>query len=203
MDNYDIQRQYAQKRFLSYDQQAIIQRFRLDHDEDFLYTRMFSIPYRMCRKTGLLERQEAGLWQDANTFNEVLTLLDILCDARDDRRLSGQIQSTQSFGGQIHSGLLELKKDSLAEAFDREIAGFCRACQALGGKAVAGGDRAYAIELMDGLCVTVQFWHADEDFPAQLQYFWDKNALQYIRYETMYYALGLLQSHLRRESLLF
>ena len=49
----------------------------------------------------------------------------------------------------------------------------------------------------------VQFWFADEDFPAQLQFFWDKNALQYLRYETMYYALGLLRGHLRRESLLF
>lgn len=203
MDNYDLQRQAAQKRFLTYDQQVILDKFHLEADDRWLYTKMFSIPYRLCRRTGLLERQMGGRWEDANTFNEVLTLLDALCDAKDDRHLAGAFQSTQAFDNQFHSGLLELTDDPLAAAFDRDIAGFHRACQALEGRTVSGGDAAYAIELLDGLEVMVQFWFADEDFPAQLQFFWDKNALQYLRYETMYYALGLLRGHLRRESLLF
>ena len=36
-----------------------------------------------------------------------------------------------------------------------------------------------------------------EDFPAALRYYWDENALMYIRYETMYYAVDLLRSRLK------
>ena len=63
---------------------------------------------------------------------------------------------------------------------------------------ICGADMGYAIEVMDGLKVALQFWHSDEEFPAQIRYFWDENALQYIRYETMYFAVGHLRSLLLR-----
>ena len=46
---------------------------------------------------------------------------------------------------------------------------------------------------MDGLPIAIQFWFSDEDFPAQVRWYWDENALQYIKYETMYFAVGHLQ----------
>ena len=36
----------------------------------------------------------------------------------------------------------------------------------------------------------------DEEFPPGLRFLWDENALMYIRYETMYYAKGLLLQRL-------
>ena len=35
-----------------------------------------------------------------------------------------------------------------------------------------------------------QFWAADEDFPAQIGFFWDENVLSRLRYETLYYVMG-------------
>ena len=58
------------------------------------------------------------------------------------------------------------------------------------------GDAAYAIELFDGLCIGLLFWHGDDEFAPRQRVFWDENALQWIRYETMYYAVGLLQQQL-------
>ena len=60
------------------------------------------------------------------------------------------------------------------------------------------GYQVNAIEVMDGLKIALQFWHSDEEFPAQIRYFWDENALQYVRYETMYFAVGHLRSLLFR-----
>ena len=196
-DNYKIQLQNAQKFFLTYDQEKLIQKFQLKADNHYLYLTMFSTPYRLSRHTGSLERFTES-WEDANTFGEVMTLLDILCDSREDRFLTGRWVSTQQFGKHIHTGLLELEEDPLATAFDRCPGSFQKACLALGGHPIAGGDEAWAVEVMDGLQIGIFFWYGDDEFPAQLRFFWDENAPMYIRYETMHYTLGYLRSLLRQ-----
>ena len=195
-DNYQIQMQNAQKSFLRYDQEKLIQKFGLQADKDYLYLTFFGSRYRIHRKTGSFERCEKQ-WQDANTFGEVMSILDILCDSREDRYLTGRWVSTQHFGKHIHTGLLELAEDPLATAFDKAPGSFRSACMALGGHPIAGGDEAYAVEVMDGLEIGILFWHSDDEFPAQLRFFWDENALMYIRYETMHYTLGYLRQLLR------
>ena len=196
-DNYQIQLENAQKFFLAYDQEKLIRKFRLRADEHFLYITMFSTPYRLSRRTGKLERFREA-WEDANTFGEVMTLLDILCDSREDRFLTGRWVSTQHFGRHIHTGLLEIEEDPLATAFDKLPGALAHACTALGGHAIQGGDEAWSVEVMDSLEIGIFFWHADEEFPAQLRFYWDENAPMYIRYETMHYALGYLRQLLNR-----
>lgn len=191
-DNYAIQARSAQDLFLTYDQAVLVAKFGLPADEAYLYPTMLACRYRLHRKTGDLERETADGWQNANTFHEVMTLLDMLCDAKADRFLTGRWKTMQNFGLQFHQNLLEDRHDAWAERFDREPALLRRGCEALGGTVLPGGDIGYAVELFDGLRIGVQFWHGDEEFLPRLRYLWDENALQYIRYETMYYAVGLL-----------
>ena len=54
------------------------------------------------------------------------------------------------------------------------------------------GEVAYQIPLFDFLPIVLQFWDADEDFPGQLMIKWDKNILQYMHFETTFYATGCL-----------
>ena len=191
-DNYAIQARDAKNRFLGYDQEKLIQKYGLKYDEEYLYTAMLSQPYRLHRKTGDMDKLADGLWQDANSFGEVMTLLDMLCDARDDRSVSGKWKSMQSFGLMFHRNLLEERRDPNADHFDRHPEQFHKGCLALGGKPVPGCDMGYGVELFDGLPVAVQFWHGDEEFFPRIRYLWDENALQYIRYETMHYAIPLV-----------
>lgn len=195
-DNYKIQFQNAQKFFLTYDQETLIRKFRLKADEDYLYMTMYGSPYRLNRHNGSLEKFKEN-WVDANTFGEVMTLLDILCDSREDRFLTGKWMSTQMFGKYFHSGLLEPTFDELADAFDKNPGALANACKALGGHPIKGGDEAWAVEVMDGLEIGIFFWHADDEFPAQIRFFWDENALMYIKYETMHYTLGYLRQLLK------
>lgn len=197
-DNYKIQAAQARARFLTYDQQSLIRKFRMKADAEYLYTRMLATPYRISRTTGDLQRQEENDWQDANTYNEVMTLLDLLCDSRDERWISGRWKNMQSFGLQFHRNLLEEARDPLAELFDREPDRLLRAMERLGAERISGGDYGYAVELFDGLCIGILFWHGDEEFAPRLRFVWDENALMYIRYETMYFALGLLREKLRQ-----
>lgn len=197
-DNYQIQAKQAQQRFLTYDQQKLIDKLHLSHDSSWLYTAMLGTPYRINRLDGTLQRSTAGVWEDANTFGEVMTILDLVCDSRADRHLAFRWKNMLDFGLMFHRNLLEEAKDSWAMRFDADPEGFRRACLALNGQPFPQGDEAYAIELFDGLPIVVQLWLGDEEFPPQLRFLWDANALMYIKYETMHYAKGLLLQRLAR-----
>ena len=197
-NNYLLQAAQAKRYFLTYDQNALIRKLHLPYDEDFLYPVLFSRRYRLSRESGDLEREENGVWRDANTFEEVMTLLDLICDSKEDRFVSGRWKNMADFGHAFHQSLLE-ERDPNAEWFQSRPEDFRRACEALGGKEQPMGDIAYALEVFDGLPLLVLLWFGDEEFPASLRFLWDDNALQYLKYETMYYARNLLLQRLKAE----
>ena len=191
-NNYLIQAQQAKERFLRYDQDRLIAKLALNYDEDYLYVPLLSQTYRIHRGNGGIQRRTDRGWTDGNTYNEVMTLLDLLCDSREDRHLCGRWKNMTSFGLMFHQNLLEGQRDPWAERFQNDPEGFRRACLALNGTPLPQGDIAYAIELFDGLPIAIQLWLGDEEFPSSLRFLWDENALMYIKYETMYFARALL-----------
>lgn len=196
-NNYQIQAMQAKKLFLTYDQQELIDRCRLRADGAYLYTRLLSEDYRICRKTGHMERLHNGCWIDGNGFHEVMTILDWLCDSRRDRYITGRWINLINHGHYFHRSLQEDAKDSNAELFDKNPDEFDSACRALGGEKLPGADIGYAIELIDGLRIFVQLWRGDEEFPPRLRCLWDENTARYLRYETTWYAVGLLMERLK------
>ena len=189
-DNYRIQLEQAKRMFLQYDQEKLIQKLALSGDNAYLYPVMLGSRYRICRKTGDFQRLRGASWVDANTHSEVMTLLDLICDSREDRFLSNRWKDMVAFGHMFHSGLQEV--DPWALRFQEDPEGLQRACLALGGKAFPNGDVAYEMELFDGLSIVLQLWLGEEEFPPRLRLLWDENALMYIKYETMYFAKALL-----------
>ena len=144
-DNYAIQTRQAQDRFLTYDQQKLIDKFRMRHDEAYLYLPMLSQLYRISRSTGDMDRQTPEGWKSANTHGEVMTLLDLICDSRKDRFVSGKWKDMGAFGLLFHRSLLENPRDPWADRFEADPEGFRKACLALGGEPFPNGDIAYAI----------------------------------------------------------
>ena len=191
-DNYRTQARNDQRYFLGYDQVLLIRKLGLRADHRYLYVEMLCKLHRIHRETGDIQKQEGEAWVTADSHAEVMTLLDLVCDSREDRFLTDKWKSMTDFGLMFHRNLLENKRDPWAEKFQADPAGFRKACEALGGKPFPLGDISYAIELFDGLSILVQLWFGDEEFPAALRFLWDENALMYIKYETMYFARGLL-----------
>lgn len=197
--NYLIQAQQAKKRFLTYDQDALIRKFRLQSDENFIYVNFLCKLYRISRTTGDMAYREGDRWADGNSYGEVMTLLDLLCDSREDRFLTGRWKSMTAFGLMFHRSLTEEQRDAFADRIDDAPAAFSRACQALQGVPLSGADLGYGIELFEGLRIGLQFWHGDDEFSPRVRYLWDENALQYLRYETMHFAVGLLRQRIGEE----
>lgn len=196
VDNYQIQAKQARSYFLRYDQRRLIEKLNLRADESYLYTSMLCKQYRIHRKTGDLQRLEEDIWVAANTFAEVMVLLDLVCDSRDDRWLTGRWKNMQSFGLMFHRNLLEDAKDPFAEAIQENMESFRRVCQEMKGVAIPGGDISSAIELFDGLRIGILFWEGDEEFSPRVRLLWDENALMYIKYETMHFAVGMLKQRI-------
>ena len=196
-DNYAVQAAMARQRFLTYDQQALIRKCALEADSQWLFTRFLAWPYRLHRITGTMERKRSGCWEPANSYEETMTLLDLICDSREDRYVSGRWKNMRDFGLMFHQPLLENTRDPWAQLFQDRPEDFRRACLTLGGIPMDHGDIAYEIPLFENLSIGLQLWLGDEEFPPNLRILWDENALMYLRYETMYFARGFLLQSIR------
>ena len=195
-DNYAISAARARQLFLEYDQQRLARKLGASMDDTYFYTAFLGEPYRIHRSTGDISRFHQGVWVAADSFGEVLTLLDLVCDSKEDRHLSGRWKNMRDFGHGFHQSLLE-QRDPWAERFQAQPETFARACESLGGEKYPLGDVAYSIPVFDDLRLLIQLWFGDEEFPAQLRYLWDENALMYLKYETMYYAVPLVLNRIK------
>ena len=196
VNNYLIQASQAKARFLTYDQQKLVDKFRLDADEMYIYVNLLCKPYRIQRDTGHMEFFDGAIWQDGNSYDEVMTVLDLLCDSRDDRRCTGKLASMASFGRIFYRSSYDDKPDPAAQWIQENLESFREACAQLG-TPIPGGDFGFAFELFDGLRMGLHFWEGDEEFAPRLRFLWDENALQYLRFETMHMAASLLLKSLK------
>ena len=198
VNNYLIQASQAKGRFLTYDQQKLIDKFQLKSDEAYIYVNLLWKEYRIQRTTGDMEHLTKGTWADGNSYDEVMTALDLLCDSRNDRRCAGKLASMASFGRIFYRSSYDDKPDPTAQWIQEHLED-CRNTCARFGEPIPGGDFGYAFELFDGLKVGFHFWEGDEEFAPRLRFLWDENALQYLRFETMHMAVSLLMDFLKRE----
>ena len=56
----------------------------------------------------------------------------------------------------------------------------------------ARGERGFRFPMFGPLSGIGKFYHSDEDFPASVTLLWEENTLQYLLYETVFYAAGVL-----------
>lgn len=202
ISNYEITKRRVQSDFLKYDQEKMIQKFSLESDDKYLYIKFIGHLYRIDRSTGYLEWSEDNFKTcTEGDFNEALTIYDLLCDSKENCRASGDYINLQSLSSlqpsskKLGDGLFHGKE----KVFDHKEELLCSVCDKLGGIKAGKGDVAYEIPLFDFLLCRIQFWNSDDEFEAQLQIFMDKNILDFIRYETVWYAVGHLMRRLTEE----
>ena len=119
-DNYAVQVQQAKQRFLGYDQARLMEKCGLAWDEAYLYVPFFGRKHRLNRETGDLEARSGENWASANSHAEVMTLLDLVCDSRESRFLTGKWKNMTDFGLMFHRNLLENTTDPWAERLQAE-----------------------------------------------------------------------------------
>lgn len=198
--NYDITRDRMERAFLAYDQGRMVEKYALDHDENYLYLPLLARIYRIGRTTGRVEWSRDGFRTAEHAgFDESMTIFDVLCYGKASG-LSGRFVSMEHLPGAVRTASIEqgLFREA-AERFAHRTEGLARACEALGGQKEQVGDVAYRLPLFPFLPVLLQFWDADEEFGPVVKIMWDECALDYLHYETAFYAVSHLWRRLEEE----
>lgn len=197
-DNYDLQVDIAKEIFLKYDQEQIIRKFCMDADERYLYLTYLNTPCRIDRQTAALEELICGKWKECREYATVMTVYDLLCHHKGDQlpALTGQWCTVGNF---VVTGVTETDTftKKYAHLFDGRLDNLKLSCEKLGAQlqpSMAGADLTCRIPVTSFFQVLLQFWSGDEEFPAKLMLLWDKNAMQFIHFETTFYLQGDLLS---------
>lgn len=83
MSNYETMKDRMSSHFLEYDQEKMIWKFALEHDEKYLYIFFVGRKYRINRITGGItwSVDEFRTEENAN-YNEAMTIYDVLCNSK-------------------------------------------------------------------------------------------------------------------------
>lgn len=190
LSNYKIAKEHARKLFCEYDPAKLAEKRNILFKEGYLYLDFLDRSYRIHGQTGYTEWFGHGFANRREAdFEETMILYDILCYSKPFaspaneflliNQLS-QIQNAASYPGyglfQKEERLLDGKTELLVWALER-----------MRGIPWGKGDVSFRLPVFQSLDVIFSFWNSDEDFPPQIQLFCDRNILQYMHYETIWY----------------
>lgn len=199
--NYDRMCRQVRQDFLRYDQARMIEKFHLDWDPTYLYLPFCGQPYRIHRRTGAVEWGENGFAVTHGAgYNAVMSIYDALSRTEGACRLAGRFTPVGSLPG---TGLFSRAGSDffapVARAFTHRAGQVARACESLGGVPEGRGDAAYRLMVFPFLPVLLQFYDADEEFPASVQLLWDENVLDFVRFETTFFIASHLFQRIQEE----
>lgn len=200
--NYELTLEAMQERFSQMDQQAMVDALKLEHDERYIYLKMLTRDYRIERQTGKVQysTDDFATVFDGG-FNDSMTIFDILSHAVMHPSLSGEYRVADQLP---EIAMSPTPGPKLVANDGHDMAGqveqLAKACEKLEGvPQKMPGDIAYKLPLFDFFPVIVQFWDGDDEFNPVFKLMWDKYALNWIRYETTYYARYYLIDRLKEE----
>lgn len=191
--------------FTNYDPERAVKALNLKADETHLYLTYFDTAYRLSLSDGVLEKavpkaelpqeERAGIgvvfrekqysegFSSELFFNEAMAIYHLLTYIKENPRKEGAYAPADRI---TRSGNAP---DPLSDSFSKEFSGKCeelkKAAESMGAVFVGKGDVAFEVRPFPGVPLRLEFWDADEDFPAQVQIFVNENITDFIHYETI------------------
>lgn len=193
-NNYEKQVLISRKLFMEYDQNQMIKKFNLEHDDQYLYLTYQNDRYRISRSDGSIERRmcTGTAYFSCMEYNTVMTIYDIFCCSDDAPILSGQWCPVASLMVTHSSPSTNTFTDKSAAAFSGHIPDLKRACRSMGGEQLsvpASADVCFRIPVFPFFPVIFQFWDEDDEFPPKIMVLFDTHTLKFLHFETVYYVL--------------
>lgn len=192
ISNYEIMRNQMRREFVKYDQDRMIRKFSLRNDESYIYIVFLYREYRIDRITGVVEWSEDGFSTSIEAdYNESMTIYDVLCYSKDDCCLSGNYCPVNMLKGTVKSSNVGSNMfQKSADGFNGKLKELETVCGIWGEKLDLNGDVAAKLYPFSFLPVIIQYWEADEEFPANLKFMFDENILDYMHFETIFFMMG-------------
>ena len=195
--NYEILAEEARRRFSSMDMVEVLNRTGIDPQDGYFRIRLLGRGYAVSAEDGTVTRDDG----EPSGTTVPMILYDLLGYSQKGASPSGEytqvqnlarVVSTVKYAGQgMH--------DRNAQGMDGKDEQLKAACEKLGGTPWGKGDVSYMIPLTGDLKFVFSFWNSDDEFPASASVLFDKNSLQYMHYETLWYCLGHIFSRIKEE----
>jgi len=149
VSNYIKMRDQMQERFLTYDQKEIEGKYGFAFDDDYFYVPYLFEEWRVNRHTGVVEgSKDHFLHVHQGSFNETLTIFDLLCCGKKEIVLAGTYARTNSLKGTIKGRTIASGvHDSRAARYDGHVEQLKKACVSLSGKPYSPGDAAFVFHV--------------------------------------------------------
>lgn len=185
IDNYELTCEKWRHIFLKMDQEELIRRFDLEHDDKAIYITYYNERYCVDRKNGMI-----ALCQDKErriSFNTLMSLYNFFYYSKPGAKVRGefvpfrQVKRAAPFDPAFKRTVLNV----LAQTFSGKGDLMEKACIALGGKPIRQGDVGYVIKALEEIPVTAIFWDGDEEFDAQANILFDADITDFIHEETV------------------
>ena len=191
--NYDLMQERARRLYLGYDPEKLRARLNLPAHPAGIPIRFLDGDYLVRTSDGEVVDEKG----ERAPFAAAMSIYDVLCRSEKTPVLSGAFVPTMELHGimgsnSVHEDLNQ--RDALL--FTGRTEALAAACRALGGTPGEKGDVCFRIPVFPFFPAELRFWEADEEFPPQLQFFWDANALDFARYETLWYMASALTKRL-------
>ena len=176
-------------------------------------------PEEIVRNTGAvydagMDRYQITVWQNTYAVSPALETVEAIegsVPARSDYMalfivhyllgsvslpLSGTWVSEKDIpgGAAFFRGPHTLPTDRIARAFGDDPDRFSKACADLNGQPLDMADRAFVFHITPDIPVSVLFWQADEDFPAEAKLLFDRSISQRLALDIVY-ALAVMVCH--------
>lgn len=196
----EIEKQWT-ARFAGFKPDRIARILDLPYDENFLYIRYFGEEYRLNLKLGRIEKKseepyeiepdpdkvplEEG-WHGILLANEAMAIYHILFYTVDDPKLSGNLVQNASLDPRhVRHPQEDVLFNDFLKDFTQGIATLKPACEAAGGEARSSkADLCYVFYPFPQIPMQLNYWEADEDFPAQVKVLVDEKITDYVHVET-------------------
>ena len=200
--NYDSQVDVGKRIFLEYDQAQLIQKFRLEADDQWIYLTYINTPCRISRESGQIDEFLDGAWTECRNYSTVMTIYDLLC-YHQGAAAPALFHQWCTVGTFIITGVSDTGTftKKYAALFDGHLEELRSACVSLGGIPETGkprADVAFRIPVTPFFPVLLQFWESDEEFPPKLQLMWDRNADSFLHFETTFFLQGDLLERVKK-----
>ena len=187
----EILRRQSIERFLKFDQEKMISLFDLPHDEETMSIQFLGQTYTINRKNGELMQGErfADLDEMASIYEFLTTAIHLPNETNDWQSIAALCTNTTdtSLGRYIE----------YLKPFEGKLSLMQEACAKLGGVPASKGDVSSLIPVFNGITVWFQYWEADDEFPASVQFLWDASIKDFFRWSILWNIMTCITKRMR------
>ncbi len=182
----EIQWEMIQNRFLGYDQDKMIQLFQLKHDENSIFIDFLGRTYRIDRASGLM--YDGGRQA---SIDETVSVYELLTNSEHVPYLTGKWESIASLCTNTTDTSLGRYIDYL-KPFKDDTALMQKTLLEMGAEPAKKGDVSAVLTVYPNVPVWFQYWAADEEFPASIQFLFDGGISEHFRWSLLWNLMTMI-----------